>query len=316
MATAVTLAQSRALTGDTVDARVIDEFVKSSFVMANIPFVPVAAATGGAGWAYTYNRLVNGADGAVRAIGSDYTASVAEVERKTVLLSILGGKFDIDRALASQGNGAEVALQIAQKVKGASAKFADMVVNGDSENAGEFDGLSAALADSDTEVDGSAQDWAAVATQAEANAALDALDSLLSQVNSSEGVAIFTNRVGALRLQSICRIAGYKTSSEDAAGRPVNTYAGVPIVDLGAKPGSNDPVVAVTEGATDIYVASMSVDGFHAVSPAGQPIVKTYLPDFTANNGSSVASGAVEMVAAAVLKSTRGAAVLRGVTVQ
>jgi hypothetical protein len=102
----------------------------------------------------------------------------------------------------------------------------------------------------------------------------------------------------------------------------IDKYGNIPLVDLGDKAGSNTPVVPIvtrtvgTEqtGLTDLYVARIGLDGFHAVSLAGQDLVKVWLPDFS--TAGAVKNGEVEMVATTALKSTKSAGVFRNIKVQ
>lgn len=313
----VSLEDLRKVTGDDVDRNVIDEFAKSSYILQNLPFHQAAAATGGSALAYTYTRQTTQANAAFRALNEDYVNSTVAVNQYTVVCKPFGGKFAVDRVLGATNN-TQIALQIAQKVKAAAAVFTDACINGDTDaltgNPKAFDGLSVALDGSDTEIDGSALDWSAVNTQADAFAAIEALDALIAEVTVGGTQVIATNKKGKLKIQAIARAAGYLTHTEDAAGRPVATYAGIPIVDLGAKAGSNNSVVATTAGATDIYVVSLSPEGFHGVAPAAGDLVSTYLPTFQTAN--AVHEGAVEMVATVALKNTKAAAVLRGVQIE
>lgn len=313
----VTLPQTRLVTGDDVDRAVIDEFTKNNYILANIPFHAAAAPSGGDALAYTYTRVTTQPNAAFRALGSDYTKAAAEVAQYTVTCKVLGGSFGIDRVLAAAGAGTQVAMQISQKVKGAQAAFNDAVINGDSAaDANSFDGLSVALTGSSTEVDGSSKDWTnSTASNAGAFAVLEDLDALLSEVDGTDGVAILGNKKSIARIRNAARIAGYATRSESAAGSVIEAYNGVPLVDLGAKAGSNDSVIATDAAAstTDIYVVRFALDGFHAVAPASAPIVTTKLPD--PNQDSPVLTGWVEMVSTVALKATKAAAVLRGVTV-
>jgi hypothetical protein len=74
-------------------------------------------------------------------------------------------------------------------------------------------------------------------------------------------------------------------------------------------------VTTDSTGLTDIYAVRIGMDGFHGVSPAGQPLLKTWLPDFA--RAGAVKTGEVEMgPVAAVLKATKAAAVLRNVKVR
>ena len=84
---------------------------------------------------------------------------------------------------------------------------------------------------------------------------------------------------------------------------------------LGDKPGASKPIIetASSSGTTSIYVARLGLDGLHAVSPDGDRVVSTFLPNLKAPG--AVKLGEVEMVAAVALKATRAAGVLRGVKI-
>ena len=99
----------------------------------------------------------------------------------------------------------------------------------------------------------------------------------------------------------------------------METYGGIPLVDLGAKAGSTNPVAAIggdneEEGCASLYTARLGLDGFHAVSMAGVAPVKCWLPDF--KTAGAVKTGEVEMVAAVALKSTKAAGIFRNIKVQ
>ena len=67
-------------------------------------------------------------------------------------------------------------------------------------------------------------------------------------------------------------------------------------------------------GRDRLYAYRVGLDGFHGVTVSGQPLVRTWLPDFT--EAGAVKKGEVEMGPLAVaLKATKAATVLRGVTV-
>jgi hypothetical protein len=48
-----------------------------------------------------------------------------------------------------------------------------------------------------------------------------------------------------------------------------------------------------TGGYTDLYAVRIGMDGFHGVAVSGQPLVSTWLPDFTV--AGAVKTGEVEM---------------------
>ena len=150
----VTLAQARLNVTDDLQAGIIDEFAKSSFIMNNIPFHDcVSPLGGGATLSYGYTRLITQPTAAFRAVNSEYAPHEVQKQRYVTELKVFGGAYEVDRLIADMGGIAdEVALQSAQKVKAASALFSDTIINGNSSvDAKVFDGLDVAVTGSDTE---------------------------------------------------------------------------------------------------------------------------------------------------------------------
>lgn len=313
---AVTLAQAKLNVQDDLQMGIIDEFAKSSFILNNIPFADVVSPTGGgATLTYAYTRQITQPTAAFRAINSEYTPAEVTKQRYTTDLKVFGGSFEIDRVLAGMGGIIdEVAWQSAQKVKAASALFSDTIINGNSSsNANTFDGLDVALTGSDTEVTSDS----VLATSANVTdnymAFLDELDEFLSNLDG-EPTALLMNAKMAAKMRAVARRAGMYQVTKDDFGRQVEHYGNIPFVDVGAKAGTNDPIIATKTKKTDIYAVRFGMDGFHAISMAGQPPVRIWLPDF--QTAGAVKKGEVEMVAGCALKATKAAGVLRGITVE
>ena len=141
------------------------------------------------------------------------------------------------------------------------------------------------------------------------------MDEFLSLLNGTPSF-IAGNTKAIAKVRAIARRVGQYQMTQNDLGQTITTYGGIPLVDLGAKPGTNDPVVGINgSGETSLYAARFDLmDGFHGVSMNGQPIIRTWLPDFT--TAYAVKRGEVEMVAAVALKATKGAAVFRKIKVQ
>lgn len=314
---AVTLAQAKLNVTDDLQLGIIDEFAKSSFILNNIPFHDcVSPVGGGATLTYGYTRLVTQPTAAFRAINSEYTPHEVQKQRYTTDLKVFGGSYQIDRVIADMGGLAdEVELQSRQKVKAASALFSDTIINGDSAtNPLVFDGLDVAVTGTDTEYNpATAIDLStSAAVDANASAFVDQLDEWL---HSMEGVdAILCNAKFAAKFRAIARRMGMYQMTKNDFGQPVEYYGSIPFVDIGAKPGTNDPIIAINSGVTAIYAVKFGMEAFHAISMAGQPPVKTWLPDFS--TAGAVKTGEVEMIAGCALKSTKGAGVFRNIKVQ
>jgi hypothetical protein len=314
----VTLAQAKLNAVDDIDVAVIDEFQKSSWLLDSLTFDDVVnPAGGGATLTYGYQRLVTQSSAAFRAINAEYTPGEATKARYTTDLKVLGGSFQVDRVLANIGPtlSGEVAFQMRQKIKATRAKFADAVINGDTAvDANAFDGLSKALTGSTTEIDGSAVNWTTVNSQATAVAAQAVLRRLIA-VMDGQPDALLMNADALAALETVGDFAS-SLDSRDFFGRTITTWRGIPLIDLGDKAGSTDPVIATdpVTGETDIYAVRLGLDGFHGISTVGGNLVRQFMPDFTTPG--AVKSGEVEMGPVGVaLKATKAAAVLRDVQV-
>ena len=313
---AVTLAQAKLNVTDDLQLGIIDEFAKSSFIMNNIPFADVVSPVGGgATLTYAYTRLVTQPIAEFRAVNGEYGTHEVEKQRYTSDLKVLGGAFEIDRIIAGMGGIAdEVALQSSQKVKAASALFSDTIINGNSStDANVFDGLDVAVTGSDTEHIGDIDLSTSAKVTENSTAFQDELDEWLLSMDGID--CLMMNTKALAKMRAVARRHSMYQAKLDNFGKQVEYYGEIPMIDLGAKPGSNEPIVGIDgEGKTAIYAVRFGMDGFHAVSMAGQPPVKIWLPDFS--TAGAVKKGEVEMVAGCALKSTKAAGVFRGIKVQ
>lgn len=317
----VSLAQAQLNVQDAIQSGVIDEFRKSSFLMDNITFDDaVNPSGGGATMTYGYTRLVTQPSAAFRAINFEYVPHEVTKQRYTVDLKVFGGAFEIDRVLTRlNGLSDEVVLQMQQKIKAAAALFSDTVINGDTVlDANSFDGLDKAVTGSSTEYNaaGAAVDLSsAAAVETNWHEFLFHLEEFLGLLDGKPSALMGNSKLIA-RIKTVGFLAGYLSQTEDAFGRKVDNYDGIPLIDLGAKPGSNDPICAIdaVTGETTLYAARMGLDGFHAVSMAGVAPVSTWLPDFSTSG--AVKTGEVEMVSAVALKATLAAGAFRKIKVQ
>ena len=313
---AITLLDMQTNVQDALAAQVIDEFRKSSFLLDQLPFDDAVSPTGGgATMTYAYTRVSTQPTAATRAINSEYKAQEAKKQRYTVDLKVLGGAFSIDRVLADMGGLTdEVQFQMSQKIKATQALFSDMVINGDTDtDANGFDGLDKAITGSDTELDADGID---LSTSASVTGNylefLDMLDALLGTLDGAPS-CLMGNGAMIAKLRACARRATMYQATKDNWGQQVEYYGATPFIDLGAKAGTNNPIIATDAGKSCLYAVRMGLDGFHGVTVAGQSPIKTWLPDF--RTAGAVKTGEVEMIAAVALKATRAAAVLRDIQI-
>jgi hypothetical protein len=350
----VTLAQAAINTQNDVDYAVIDNLRRYSWVLDQMVFDDsVNPGTGGGTLTYGYTRLTAARTANFRDYNSEYPAAVATRARSTVDLKPLGGAFTVDRTLARLGNAAtnEIMFQSQQLLTSIRTMFQWQLIRGDSTNSSGFDGLDKLLTGTNTEYlplnNGTATgylDWSpgTVISQPLAQAALDQLDSWLSMIVPSHtgggdqgmpgalppGVkCIIGNTTSITRVRALARWAAMYTSVKDDLGRQIESYGQWVLIDMGDDPTAAGPIVPIQTrdpdggGAggnipnlTDLYAVSFGLDALHGAAVAGQPLVNSYMPDFTLPG--AVKSGEIEMgPVAAVVRNTRACGVLRNIKV-
>ena len=312
---AITLLEAKVGMADKVDQQVVDMFRRNSLLLDNMVFDNVISpGTGGSTLTYGYIQLKSPATAAVRTVGAEYTPAEAKKEKKTTSAVIMGGAFQVDRVLQNTSGAAdELAFQAEQKIKATANFFHDMVINGDTEQGG-FDGLKKLLSGTAGELTSAVS----LATSSELdenyNAFLDEMDAFISTLDGAPSMLLM-NRAMLIKLRSIARRAGCYERNQDDFGRTVETYAGIPLMDMGKFfDGENSRDVIETEGGkTCIYAVCLGLDGFHGISPQGDGVIVSYMPDLNAPG--AVKTGEVELVAGVALKDTAKAAVLKGITI-
>ena len=234
----------------------------------------------------------------------------------------MGGSFQVDRVLQNTSGAAdELAFQAEQKIKATSNYFHNLVINGTSAASGAgfvpntFDGLKKLLSGTENEITGQISLTTSEELDSNYNAFLDEMDSFLSCLDGTPSMLLM-NRQMLIKLRSIARRAGYYERTKDDFGRVVETYAGIPMVDMGKYydgTTTKDVVETDANGKTAIYAVSLGLDGFHGISPMGSGVITSYMPDLSAPG--AVKTGEVELVAGVALKNTLKAAVLKDIAV-
>lgn len=318
---AITLAEAKVGMRDKVSQQVIDEFRRSSILLDNLVFDnAISPGTGGSTLTYGYVQLLTPATASVRAINSDYTANEAKRVEKTAKAIIMGGSFSVDRVL-QETSGAidELAFQASEKIKATSNYFTNLVVNGSSKATadsgfvhGTFDGLRKLLANASTNVP-SAVDISSIDAD-KSNALLDELDEFMATLDGRPTMLLMNTKM-LTKVKSAARRAGYFKREETAFGTTVDMYNGIPLVDAGYyyNGTTTTPIIGIDEGKTNIYALNIGLDGFHGISPTGNKVITARMPDLNAPG--VMKTGDVELVAGIVLKNSRKAGVLSGITI-
>lgn len=315
----ITLEEAKKNVQDDLQMGVIDEFQKSNWILDHITFDDAVSPTGGGATpSYSYTRLKTQPTAQFREINHEYESSEVSKERITVDIKVFGGAYQIDRVLAGMGGiVSEVELQQAQKIKAAQALFNDTFINGDSAvTTNAFDGLDKALTGSSTEYNTESVIDLSTSELVTKNYQyfLDMFDEFLGGLDGTPSFIAGNNKMIA-KLRACARRAAMYSITKDNWGNQVESYAGIPFVDMKTKPGTNEEVIKIdATGKTSLYVARLGMDGLHAVSFAGVAPVQTWLPDFS--TAGAVKKGEVEMNAAIALKASKAAGVFRGIKVK
>jgi hypothetical protein len=222
---ALTLVDAQVLSHDVLQAGVIETIVKESSVLSVLPFQTIE------GNAYSYNVEKALPTVAFRQVNEAYTASEAQFEQRSENLVILGGDVELDRFIIQtlSNVNSQVAVQIAEKAKAIANTFTRTFFNGNKAvNTKEFDGLAIRIAGTEQEIDGKLP--AGLDKQGEDRAIVDKLNELLDAVRGGAD-ALFMNKRTRRRILAVLQNSNhYVEQGSDAFGRPIQMYAGVPLL--------------------------------------------------------------------------------------
>lgn len=326
----MTLQEMRAGMSDKIAQQVVDTFLRESEILQMLQFDNTVSPQGGSTLTYSYMQKKLPSVAAFRALNTEYTGTQATMEQKHTDLKIFGGKFSMDRVLKkAESKFNNMAFQMEEQILAAISLFHYTLINGDATTKeDEFDGLDKMLAGTTSEYNLNAVIDVSTADSLKANAD-QMYEALTKLIRNTQADALLMNSDMISKVQTLARILGYKTESEEAFGKKVVSMDGVRFMDLGnhytvsgttvtansvVKAGISRTVGTAQTGLTDIYAVKFDVnDGFHAASLSGGSAIETYLPDFKSTG--AVKDGEVEMVAATVLKNTQHAGVLRNIKI-
>ena len=313
---AITLAEAKVGMADKVDQAVVDSFRRSSMLLDLLVFDnSIAPGTGGSTLTYGYLQLKTPSTAARRTVNSEYVAGEAKKEKKTADCAIMGGKFQLDRVIIGTAGAAdELAFQANQKIKATANLFHYLAING-TKASNDFDGLSALLTGTENEFTSTIDISTAAKIDSNGQALLDEIDALVASLDG-KATALLMNRDMLTKIRGIARRAGYYERTTNAFGNTVETFNGIPMINLEQyyNGSTSVDVIPTTSGKTDIYAVRIGLDGFLGFSPEGNKLINSYMPDLTLPG--AVKDGEVELIAGVALKNTRAAGVLRGVQIK
>lgn len=338
---AMTLEELKKGMSDKVFGQIIDIFLRQSDILGSLQFDDCVSASGGSTMKYKYMRKVLPATAQFRKLNGSYTASAATKQECEAALAIMGGAVQMDRVLNKiAGHWDNLAYQIEEHIKAVVSLFHYTLVNGDavataSTDGPQFEGLDSMLAGTSTEYGADKSIDLSTITSLKNNAD-EFYEALMLLVKATQADALLMNTDMVTKIQTVARVLGYKTETEEAFGKKIVSLDGVRFMDLQnhytVDTAGSSPVAVAnavvkkgisrtlgkdtseTTGLTDIYAVKFDVnDGFHGISLNGSSVIEKYLPDFT--KPGTVKDAEVEMIAATVLKNTQHAGVLRNIKI-
>ncbi|HVM30774.1 MAG TPA: hypothetical protein VM305_08430 [Candidatus Limnocylindrales bacterium] len=259
---ALTLVEAAKLSQTDLQRGVVETFILESSVLDRLPLLPIE------GNAYAYNEEGTLPGVEFRAVNSAYSESTGTVNQKTESLVILGGDADVDTFIAkTRGNlNDQRATQTRMKVKAARIKYQDSFINGDvAVDANSFDGLKKRLTGTQV-VDAATNGLGMIgASDNDRHAFLEILDEALSRVAGGAD-AIYANARFVGKLRSVARrIGGWSSYTMADFGKVIETYNGIPILDIGKRADGteiipNDEVQGTADDTTSIYAVKFGED--------------------------------------------------------
>ena len=254
---AMTLADSAALSSNQRLAGVVEMIMTSTTILDRLPFETIT------GNAFEYDSEAALPAAAFRAVNAGYTESTGTTVKATESLVILGGEYVVDRFLQqTRSNLVDLlAEQARMKAKSVNAKYSDTFINGDtSTDANSFNGLKKRLTGAQVVV--SSANGAAINTDSLTRQAFfDQLDNLIGLVPGCE--VFYTNAAVLARFRSAARRETMSQTTVDTLGRTVDTYNGIPLLDVGNK-ADGTPIIPQTEtqgtstNASSIYAVNFT----------------------------------------------------------
>ncbi len=220
-----------------------------------------------------------------RKIGEGYSESTGSAEDFGETLAILGGDVKVDKVIQLARNVTEDPLitQMKMKAKSIAFTFNDNFVNGDhSSDPDCFEGLKVRVSNMPARMTidcyntcDAGDGLAILKNSTNENYFVDALHDAIKRVDGA--THIFCNETVYLGLSRVLRRLGLLDTNTDAYGKVWNTFAGVPLVDIGLKSDKSTEIITLTENpgdghtdCTSLYVARMDTDdGLHGIQLNG-----------------------------------------------
>lgn len=270
----LTIAQASVLGQNQIKDGVVEMFVYESPILQVLPFLPIA------GNAYQFNRELTLPSASTRAVNATWVESTGTFESKTEALKIYGGEAHVDRFIqqtmpASVGD--HLANQLNLKVKAVTANVHNDLVNGDSASVTtQVDGLKKRVPSGQIINAATSGSFVINTDQNSRHNFMDLLDNLQSLVRGGAD-AFLMNASMRNQIRAVARREGFHQADRNEFGQVVETYNGIPLIDVGKKADGTE-IIPYTEPnsagtpvneTTSIYAIKFSTDDFCGLTNGG-----------------------------------------------
>jgi hypothetical protein len=261
-------------TRNLVRSGVIEQFARTSDVLRVLPFQNIQ------GNALAYNREEVLPGVAFRGVNEGYPESVGVINPATETLYIAGGDLDVDRFIIQTMGAGVRSTHENMKIKALAQAWTTKFIKGDTTlQPREFDGLQVRLTGYNLLSAGADGPTGTNAAGGDA-LSLDVLDQAIDKVPGATHILMSR----ALRrkfknARNNINISGQIGLEKDDFGRPVQTYAGLPLLTTYGDAISPDPLGfnetnpgGGSAVGTSIYVLNFGVDGVSGIQNGGMDV--------------------------------------------
>jgi hypothetical protein len=321
-----TLTESKTFMEEGKSTVIVDELRKTTPLFDLMVWTSNGVLMAGK-WIYAWYRRTSQRSAAIRALGSEYTPDKVDApEKQTVELSVLGGSYQVDRAVKDAGDIASIMTENELAlITAAKCKLCYLIIHGDTANTGEFDGLDVTLAGTTTEY--GATEYIDLSSMAAIETNWKAwryhMNRFLAKLQRKPDVLLVNEDFLPVFI-AMAQLAGAYTQTVTDLGVTVDRYNGIPFISAGERDGEATKIMATetrtidgasVTGLTDIYAVCFGPQEVHGVTPSGSaPPIQAFPPDFTTPG--AVKTGEVEIIATIAVESTRCAGVFRNLKIE
>lgn len=266
MAGEFTLAELSKLETDTLRKGVMDVFLMESNPMQLIPWETIGQL------ATTIVRMGTLPSVGFRKINEGYESGKGSFLQRVENISLMGGYFDTDKAIARARNTIADARAITQVMmaKALAYKFNDKFINGSpATDPEEFKGITGRITDLVAEgytgqyidlggTTGAARDAGILHDTTERHNYLNKLDELLYAIKGHKPDFLFMNSTTLLATRSLLRQERLLDNTRDMFDRVVDVYQSVRMQDMGVTEDQTTEILPLTEDPGDAFTSNTS----------------------------------------------------------